>query len=106
MNEPPTLREPAGDPGEEFVRDLDVSPFLSVVINDPDSEEILCDWDVPGVDAPRFTCNAEANADFLTTLTLDYDLELDGELVVAHLFDERSQTELSVKFLITVGGEF
>jgi hypothetical protein len=107
MNEPPTLIEPSGDPGEQFIRDLDVSPFLLVVISDPDSDRILCSWRVPDLPTePDSTCNAESNNRWASTLTLDYDLQLDGEIVEAYLFDQSSGAQITVEFLIQVGGEF
>lgn len=105
MNEPPILLEPEGDILEEFTYDLGTGSFPRVVVLDPDSEELLVTWIVPGDLSPVFTY-VPSYPKFTSSLTLPYDPELDGALVQARLSDELSGTDLTVKFRIVAGGEF
>lgn len=105
MNEPPTLILPDIEPGELYVVDLYIDNFMFVVVNDPDTKEISCAWDIPWSDAQEPRCIPEADGNFQTTLAVPQDPELDGEIVEAHLFDGLSQTEITVKFLLSAGQE-
>ena len=105
INEPPVLLFPDIDPDGEYVHDLNASVFLNVVVEDSDSEEIQYNWTVDGVDDPVADYGSDGST-FYTSISLDRDPELDGELVFADLRDPLSGVELTVRFRIEMGGEF
>jgi hypothetical protein len=101
MNEPPIITVPNVDPGVEVIYDLGLQPYIIVLGDDPDSTELSCWWDVPGTDV-QSACTMEGTQ-FTTVLRLDYNPELEGALIVAHIYDRLSQQEVRVSFRIQSG---
>jgi hypothetical protein len=104
--EPEITSPPDYQRGDEVLVDLGTFTTLTVVANDEDSERVNCFWQLPN-DAD-WTCG-RAGTFVTSTVFLEFDpeqlSELDGTLIVAHIFDDLSAADVQVKFRLSFGGE-
>jgi hypothetical protein len=100
INVPPVILSPEGSE-EEIPFLLNQSTTLLVVASDPDSQEVACFWTIQGRDSPDSTCDHQGELVF-TVLNLGYDPTLDDKLVTAHLYDNDSNQDVTVRFRILV----
>jgi hypothetical protein len=88
VNAPPRIVDPEGPRGTEHVRTLFADPTrLPIIATDPDGDDLVFSWDVPGYTLQPITSANEGGL-WSSSVDIPYDPDLDGVLVRVVVIDQ------------------
>lgn len=88
VNQDPRILEPQGDEGDVHPLPIDI-PAL-VIASDPEDDDLVFVWDVPGYPNLAPTTRPDGGV-WVSRLVLPYDPALDGQLVRVFVIDQSPQ---------------
>ncbi len=95
--EPEIIAPPDYQTGDEVLLDLGQANRALVVARDPDSARVSCYWDL-AFEQVDWTCERVDDSLVTSQVILDYDPDLDGLLLIAHILDDLSAADVQVRF--------
>lgn len=103
MNQPPQVTIPANPDDRQLLRIISERASLVVAANDPDDEVVSFVWIVPHGVPHEVSEWQNDNGDYVTTLSLDRHVVLDGQIITCTVSDQaKPRNVVNIEWLVEV----